>query len=74
MAYKKKDDIKINKKHGGKEFTNNFRFVGLVKPVRKKIQKQTVGMMPKFLKQLLHKQRKTEGCFSLISKLHLIMN
>ncbi|RJS57522.1 hypothetical protein CJ481_17515 [Bacillus subtilis] len=36
MAYKKKDDIKINKKHGGKEFTNNFRFVGLVKPVRKK--------------------------------------
>ena len=33
---KKKDEIKINKKHGGKEFTNSFRFVGLVKPVRKK--------------------------------------
>jgi len=37
MAKKKnKGDIKLNKVHNGKEFTNNFHFVGLVKPVRKK--------------------------------------
>jgi hypothetical protein len=27
--------VKVNKKHGGKEFSSFFRFVGLVKPVRK---------------------------------------
>lgn len=32
----KSSPIKINKNHGGKEFKNNFRFIGLVKPVRKK--------------------------------------
>lgn len=36
MAKKNKGEIKINKKHEGKEFSNNFHFVGLVKPVRKK--------------------------------------
>ncbi|MCY8810608.1 hypothetical protein P8907_20755 [Bacillus atrophaeus] len=36
MAKKKKDDIKINKKHGGKEFSNSFRFIGKVKRVQKK--------------------------------------
>ncbi|MER3123551.1 hypothetical protein [Bacillus altitudinis] len=33
---KKKSDIKINKNHEGKEFSNFFRFVGKVKPVMKK--------------------------------------
>lgn len=33
---KSKSDIKLNKKHGGKEFVNSFHIVGLVKPVRKK--------------------------------------
>lgn len=37
MAKKKnKAEIKLNKVHGGKEFSNSFHFVGLVKPVRKK--------------------------------------
>lgn len=36
MANQKKGKIKINAKHGGKEFQNNFHFVGLVKPVQKK--------------------------------------
>jgi hypothetical protein len=36
MARKNKGDIKINKNHGGKEFSNSFHFVGQVKPVRKK--------------------------------------
>lgn len=37
MAKKKnKGEIKLNKVHNGKEFTNSFHFVGLVKPVRKK--------------------------------------
>jgi hypothetical protein len=35
-ARKNKGDIKLNKKHNGKEFTSSFHFVGLVKPVRKK--------------------------------------
>lgn len=30
--------IKLNKNHGGKEFKNSFRFIGLVRPVRKKNQ------------------------------------
>lgn len=30
------DAIKINKNHGGKEFKNSFRFIGIVRPVRKK--------------------------------------
>lgn len=38
MALKNRTDIKRNKKHGGKEFRNEFRFIGLVKPVRKKEQ------------------------------------
>lgn len=29
-----KPQIKINKNHGGKEFSNSFRFIGKVKPVR----------------------------------------
>ncbi|KON87457.1 hypothetical protein AF332_11875 [Sporosarcina globispora] len=36
MALKNRTTIKLNKKHEGKEFRNEFRFVGLVKPVRKK--------------------------------------
>jgi len=36
MAKKNKGEIKINKKHEGKEFSNSFHFVGLVKPVQKK--------------------------------------
>ena len=32
----KKGEVKLNKLHNGKEFSNSFRFVGLVKPVRKK--------------------------------------
>lgn len=36
MARKNKGDVKINKNHGGKEFNNQFHFVGQVKPVRKK--------------------------------------
>lgn len=32
----KKGEIKLNKKHQGKEFSNKFHFVGLVKPVQKK--------------------------------------
>lgn len=37
MAKKKnKAEIKLNKIHGGKEFSNSFHYVGLVKPVRKK--------------------------------------
>lgn len=37
MAKKKnKGEIKLNKVHEGKEFSNGFHFVGLVKPVRKK--------------------------------------
>lgn len=36
MAKKNKGEIKLNKKHEGKEFSNSFHFVGLVKPVRKK--------------------------------------
>ena len=39
MARKKnKGEIKLNKIHKGKEFSNSFHFVGLVKPVRKKEQ------------------------------------
>lgn len=39
MAKKKnKGEIKLNKNHGGKEFSNSYHFVGLVKPVRKKDQ------------------------------------
>ncbi|MEM5592898.1 hypothetical protein AAHH67_16030 [Niallia circulans] len=38
MARKNKGDIKLNKVHNGKEFTNSFHFVGLVKPVRRKEQ------------------------------------
>ncbi|GEM_PF-2502743 len=39
MAKKRnKGDIKLNKNHEGKEFSNSFQFVGLVKPVRKKDQ------------------------------------
>lgn len=38
MALKNRTTIKLNKKHEGKEFRNEFRFVGLVKPVRKKEQ------------------------------------
>ncbi|MDT0160432.1 hypothetical protein [Bacillus sp. AG4(2022)] len=38
MALKNRNEIKLNKKHQGKEFRNEFRFVGLVKPVRKKEQ------------------------------------
>lgn len=33
---KKKSGIKINKRHGGKEFNNSFRVIGKVKPVMKK--------------------------------------
>lgn len=36
MAKKTKGEIKLNKNHGGKEFVNNFHYVGLVKPVQKK--------------------------------------
>lgn len=36
MAKKTKGEIKLNKNHGGKEFSNNFHIVGLVKPVQKK--------------------------------------
>lgn len=36
MAKKNKGEIKINKNHGGKEFSNSFHFVGKVKPVQKK--------------------------------------
>jgi hypothetical protein len=35
---KSKEIVKINKKHGGKEFRNFFRLIGQVKPVRKKDQ------------------------------------
>jgi hypothetical protein len=38
MALKNRTDIKLNKKHQGKEFRNEFRFIGQVKPVRKKEQ------------------------------------
>jgi hypothetical protein len=38
MALKNRTTIKLNKNHKGKEFRNEFRFVGLVKPVRKKEQ------------------------------------
>jgi hypothetical protein len=38
MVLKNRTTIKLNKKHEGKEFRNEFRFVGLVKPVRKKEQ------------------------------------
>jgi hypothetical protein len=38
MALKNRTTIKLNKKHEGKEFRNEFRFVGQVKPVRKKDQ------------------------------------
>lgn len=38
MALKNRTEIKLNKNHGGKEFRNDFRFIGLVKPVRKKEQ------------------------------------
>jgi hypothetical protein len=38
MALRNRTDIKLNKKHQGKEFRNEFRFVGLVKPVKKKDQ------------------------------------
>lgn len=71
---KKKDEIKINKKHGGKEFTNSFRFVGLVKPVRKKILKQTVGMMLIFMKRQLPRLKRIGEYFNSVSKLRLIMN
>lgn len=36
MALKNRKDIKLNKKHEGKEFRNEFRLIGLIKPVRKK--------------------------------------
>lgn len=36
MAKKTKSEIKLNKKHEGKEFSSNFHYVGVVKPVRKK--------------------------------------
>lgn len=36
MAKKSKGEIKLNKNHQGKEFSNSFHIVGLVKPVRKK--------------------------------------
>lgn len=36
MAKDKKYEIKVNKKHGGKEFRSYFRLIGQVKPVRKK--------------------------------------
>jgi hypothetical protein len=38
MVLKNRTTIKLNKKHEGKEFRNEFRFIGLVKPVRKKEQ------------------------------------
>ena len=38
MALKNRTEIKLNKKHQGKEFRNEFRFVGQVNPVRKKEQ------------------------------------
>lgn len=38
MALKNRTQIRLNKKHQGKEFRNEFRFVGLLKPVRKKDQ------------------------------------
>lgn len=38
MAKKNKGEIKLNKNHGGKEFSNSFHFVGKVKPVQKKDQ------------------------------------
>jgi hypothetical protein len=36
MSQQNKSAIKLNKKHQGKEFSNSFRFIGQVKPVRKK--------------------------------------
>ena len=36
MALKNRKDIKLNKNHNGKEFRNEFRLIGLIKPVRKK--------------------------------------
>lgn len=36
MVKTTKGDFKLNKKHSGKEFVNNFHIVGQVKPVRKK--------------------------------------
>jgi len=36
MALRNRTDIKLNKNHEGKEFRNEFRFIGQVKPVRKK--------------------------------------
>lgn len=38
MALKNRTIIKLNKNHQGKEFRNEFRFIGQVKPVRKKEQ------------------------------------
>ena len=38
MALKNRTTIKLNKNHNGKEFRSDFRFIGLVKPVRKKEQ------------------------------------
>jgi hypothetical protein len=38
MVLKNRTTIKLNKKHEGKEFRNEFRFIGQVKPVRKKDQ------------------------------------
>jgi hypothetical protein len=38
MVLKNRTTIKLNKRHDGKEFRNEFRFIGQVKPVRKKEQ------------------------------------
>ena len=74
MAKKNKGEIKINKKHEGKEFSNSFHFVGKVKPVQKMIKIQIVGMMLKSSTLTKRKLIKTVEYYSLLLKQHLKMN
>jgi hypothetical protein len=50
----KKYEIKVNKKHGGKEFRSYFRFLGQVKPIRKKEEGSE-----NWVDQPLYEQKKT---------------